>query len=255
MGWFLTRANFRTRSALIQDLMRFPELRFLDRFDILAPVALAALLFFGGTALAEAYPQLGTSGAAAVVWGFFVSTVVLYHATFTINSLAHRFGRRRYATSDDTATTRGSRCSRSAKAGTTTTTTFRAPRARASTGGRSTSPTTACALLAALGIDLGSEDRAGRAAHGACHGARMKIAIVGSGIAGNVAARHLHREHDITVFEAADHVGGHTHTHSVELEGAMPRSRHRLHRLQRLDLSALHRAARRARRRDRSRAR
>ena len=47
----------------------------------------------------------------------------------------------------------------------------------------------------------------------------MKIAIVGSGIAGNVAANHLHREHDITVFEAGDHVGGHTHTHDIEHEG------------------------------------
>lgn len=47
----------------------------------------------------------------------------------------------------------------------------------------------------------------------------MKIAIIGSGIAGNVIAHHLHREHDITVFERAAHIGGHTHTHAVELEG------------------------------------
>ena len=47
----------------------------------------------------------------------------------------------------------------------------------------------------------------------------MKIAIVGSGIAGNVVAHRLHRLHDITVYEAADHVGGHTHTHAVEHEG------------------------------------
>lgn len=46
----------------------------------------------------------------------------------------------------------------------------------------------------------------------------MKIAIIGTGIAGNVVAHHLHREHDITLFEAADHVGGHTHTHTVELD-------------------------------------
>lgn len=45
----------------------------------------------------------------------------------------------------------------------------------------------------------------------------MKIAIVGSGIAGNVIARHLHREHEITVFEADSHIGGHTHTHSIEV--------------------------------------
>jgi predicted NAD/FAD-binding protein len=47
----------------------------------------------------------------------------------------------------------------------------------------------------------------------------MKIAIIGSGIAGNVIAQRLHREHDITVYEAGDHVGGHTHTHSVEQAG------------------------------------
>jgi predicted NAD/FAD-binding protein len=47
----------------------------------------------------------------------------------------------------------------------------------------------------------------------------MKIAIIGAGIAGNTLAHRLHREHDITVFEAGSHVGGHTHTHSVELDG------------------------------------
>ena len=47
----------------------------------------------------------------------------------------------------------------------------------------------------------------------------MKIAIVGSGIAGNVVGRGLHRGHDITLFEAASHVGGHTHTHTVECAG------------------------------------
>ena len=47
----------------------------------------------------------------------------------------------------------------------------------------------------------------------------MRIAIVGSGIAGNVAAFRLAREHDITIFEAAGHVGGHTHTHDIEQRG------------------------------------
>jgi len=101
VGWFMNRSNFRTRSELIRDLMRYPELRFLDRFDIVPPIALAALLFLGGNALAQAYPQLDTSGAQLLIWGFFISTVLLHHVTFTVNSLAHRFGRRRYATSDD----------------------------------------------------------------------------------------------------------------------------------------------------------
>ena len=47
----------------------------------------------------------------------------------------------------------------------------------------------------------------------------MKIAIIGSGIAGNTLAHHLHKNHDITVFEANSHIGGHTHTHNVELFG------------------------------------
>jgi predicted NAD/FAD-binding protein len=49
----------------------------------------------------------------------------------------------------------------------------------------------------------------------------MRIAIVGTGIAGNVAAYHLHREHDIIVFEAGRHIGGHTHTHDIEIAGRL----------------------------------
>ena len=47
----------------------------------------------------------------------------------------------------------------------------------------------------------------------------MKIAIIGTGIAGNVAAYHLCKDHDISVFEANDYVGGHTHTHDIEYAG------------------------------------
>jgi uncharacterized protein len=47
----------------------------------------------------------------------------------------------------------------------------------------------------------------------------LKIAVIGAGIAGNVVAAGLHPEHDVTVFEAGDHLGGHTHTHEVEVGG------------------------------------
>jgi stearoyl-CoA desaturase (delta-9 desaturase) len=98
VGWFLTVRNFATDHEVVQDLGRYPELRWLDRYDIAVPVALAfALTAFG----AWLGPEHGTSGAQMLVWGFFVSTVVLFHATVTINSLAHRFGRRRFATRDD----------------------------------------------------------------------------------------------------------------------------------------------------------
>ena len=101
MGWFMTHGNFAARSALVTDLARYPELRFIDRYDVLVPFALAAALYAGGEMLARMAPALGTDGLQLLVWGFCISTVVLYHATFTTNSLAHRFGHRRYATSDD----------------------------------------------------------------------------------------------------------------------------------------------------------
>lgn len=101
MGWFLTPRAFRTDLARVPDLAKFPELRWLDRFDIAVPVVLAAVLFGVGTLLAHVAPALHTSGAQMLVWGFFISTVVLFHASVTINSLAHRFGSRRFATHDD----------------------------------------------------------------------------------------------------------------------------------------------------------
>ena len=99
--WFLNRKNYRTKSELIGDLQRFPELRFLDRYDMLVPTLLAFAMLGLGTLLERHAPGLGTDGWQMLVWGFVISTVVLYHATFTVNSLAHSFGRRRYATRDD----------------------------------------------------------------------------------------------------------------------------------------------------------
>ena len=101
VGWFLTPRNFRTDLARVPDLAKYPELRWLDRFDIAVPVLLAAAMYALGALLQRVAPQLGTSGGQMLVWGFFVSTIVLFHATVTINSLAHRFGSRRYATRDD----------------------------------------------------------------------------------------------------------------------------------------------------------
>jgi stearoyl-CoA desaturase (Delta-9 desaturase) len=101
MGWFLTPRGFATDHAVIKDLNQYPELRLIDRFDTLIPVALAVGLFFLGGWLERAHPQLGTSAAQMLIWGFFVSTVVLFHATVTINSLAHRFGSRRFETRDN----------------------------------------------------------------------------------------------------------------------------------------------------------
>ena len=101
LGWFLSDAHFRTRMERVKELAKFPELRFLDRFDVIVPVLLALGLFVLGEMLATHAPHLQTNGAQLLVWGFVVSTVALYHCTFSVNSLAHGWGRRRYATSDD----------------------------------------------------------------------------------------------------------------------------------------------------------
>ncbi len=101
MGWFLTKRGFRTDLQQVNDLSKYPELRLLDRFDILVPVLLAVCLFATGILLERYAPSLNTSGAQLLIWGFFISTVFLFHATVTINSIAHRWGSRRFATRDD----------------------------------------------------------------------------------------------------------------------------------------------------------
>ncbi len=98
--WFLCRRNFATRHDLVKNLQAYPELVFLDRFDVLAPAALLATLAVAGGLLARWAPELGTSAAQLLVWGGCLSTVALAHATFTINSLDHLWGSRRYETGD-----------------------------------------------------------------------------------------------------------------------------------------------------------
>lgn len=100
MGWFLARANFPTKRHLVPDLLRYPELEVLDRFDAAVPVALAAALYASGEALERYAPWLGTTGPQLIVWGFAISTIAVLHATFAINSLAHSIGTRRFATRD-----------------------------------------------------------------------------------------------------------------------------------------------------------
>jgi len=88
MMWILVKRNARTDHDKVRDLARYPELRWVDRHAIWFTVAFAIALFVIG-------------GSHALLWGYFVSTVVLWHGTFTINSLSHVWGTRRYATTDD----------------------------------------------------------------------------------------------------------------------------------------------------------
>ncbi len=101
VGWVLSTQFVETRWELVKDLVRFPELRLLDKYHILAPFALALAVTGVGAGLEHYWPELGTSAGQLFVWGFCVSTTLLYHGTFCINSLAHMLGRPRFVTGDD----------------------------------------------------------------------------------------------------------------------------------------------------------
>jgi stearoyl-CoA desaturase (delta-9 desaturase) len=88
MGWIFDRKHDKADLVKIEDFARFPELMWLHRLEVLPAVGLAALCY-----LVADWPGL--------VVGFCWSTVLVYHATFCINSLAHVRGRKRYVTGDD----------------------------------------------------------------------------------------------------------------------------------------------------------
>ncbi len=88
LGWnFDLEQPPRDERSNVVDLMRYPEIRFVDRHDWLF-------------VLAYALGCLAIGGWPGVVWGFVVSTVAVFHATLLINSLAHVWGSRRYPTND-----------------------------------------------------------------------------------------------------------------------------------------------------------
>jgi stearoyl-CoA desaturase (delta-9 desaturase) len=90
VGWIVgSDAEFdATDLGRIKDLARYPELVWLNRHWYLFSVAVPVALFLIG-------------GWHALLWGFFVSTVITWHGSFSINSLSHLIGRRRYATTDE----------------------------------------------------------------------------------------------------------------------------------------------------------
>jgi stearoyl-CoA desaturase (delta-9 desaturase) len=101
IGWLTSSCNFPTDYSKIKDLAKYRELVFLNRFDLIGPIFLALVMLGWGALLQFAAPSLGTSPLQMLVWGFFISTTLLFHGTCCINSLAHVLGRRRYDTKDD----------------------------------------------------------------------------------------------------------------------------------------------------------
>jgi stearoyl-CoA desaturase (delta-9 desaturase) len=87
LGWILSAKHDATHSDAIRDFSRYAEISWLNRFWAVPGILL------GVTCLI-------TAGWQGLVWGFFISTVLLYHGTFVINSLRHMIGSVRYKTTD-----------------------------------------------------------------------------------------------------------------------------------------------------------
>ena len=88
VGWIISSEYDTYDPARIRDFGKFPELRWLDRYHWVPTAVFGAAIFF-------------IFGLPAFFWGYVFSTVVLFHCTFTINSLSHVWGSRRFATPDD----------------------------------------------------------------------------------------------------------------------------------------------------------
>jgi stearoyl-CoA desaturase (delta-9 desaturase) len=87
-GWIFSERFDATELDRIGDFAAWPELRWLNRWHMVPPILLGVGCYAIG-------------GASGLVWGCLVSTVLLWHATYSINSLAHRWGSQRYETGDD----------------------------------------------------------------------------------------------------------------------------------------------------------
>jgi stearoyl-CoA desaturase (delta-9 desaturase) len=86
-AWILAQSPDAPGAAHIKDWLKYPELRWLDRFQWVPPTGLLLLCY-------------AIAGESGLVWGFLVGTVLLYHATFLVNSVCHIVGTRRYSTAD-----------------------------------------------------------------------------------------------------------------------------------------------------------
>ena len=101
IGWLTSSRNFPTDYTMVRDLVKYPELRFINRFDLIGPLLLVIFLTLLGWSLQAWAPGLGTNPWQLIVWGFFISTTLLFHGTCTVNSLAHTFGKKRFKTGDE----------------------------------------------------------------------------------------------------------------------------------------------------------
>lgn len=103
VGWIVGPDYKKTDYKTIGDYAKYPELIWLNKYHLVPPLALALAVFVvggivNGGGLAAAF---STAGLSTLFVGFFLSTIILYHGTFSINSIMHKFGKQRYESGDE----------------------------------------------------------------------------------------------------------------------------------------------------------
>lgn len=104
LGWILGPDYKETHFNLIQDFNKFPELRWLNKNHMVPPLILAlGVAAWGGYVNGGSWTLMASpeGGLSTLLIGFFLSTAVLYHGTFSINSIMHYFGKARYNTGEE----------------------------------------------------------------------------------------------------------------------------------------------------------
>ncbi|HEX4140116.1 MAG TPA: acyl-CoA desaturase, partial [Candidatus Methylacidiphilales bacterium] len=94
IGWVLSKEYEAYDSNSVRDLAKYPELVWLDKYLFIPPFAAGAFCYFTGMFWFH-------NAMMGLIVGFFISTTILYHTTFAINSLCHMFGGRRYETGEE----------------------------------------------------------------------------------------------------------------------------------------------------------
>ena len=101
VGWLLTHKNHNYNPDRVKDLSCYPEIVFLERYDLLMPSLLFFFLLIAGWLLHMYAPELHTGIGEMLVWGFSISTIALFNTVVIVNSLCHMYGSRRFATPDN----------------------------------------------------------------------------------------------------------------------------------------------------------
>jgi stearoyl-CoA desaturase (delta-9 desaturase) len=101
VGWIMGSSHEETDYSLVKDLAKFPELMLLNRYHWAPAFLLAVFVTILGQLVNGGNLNSLSAGWSTLLIGFFLSTVLLYHATFAINSLMHWIGKPRYITGDE----------------------------------------------------------------------------------------------------------------------------------------------------------